>query len=64
MLLKALSQRIDRGRLGPQTGGGHARERADRPSSSPLTRGAVFSMQDESIDLKVDLLLVFHLIHI
>lgn len=35
MLLKALSQRIDRGRIGWQTGGGHVRERASRPSPPP-----------------------------
>lgn len=42
MLLKALSQRIDRGRIGWQTGGGHARERASRPSSV-LWRATRFS---------------------
>lgn len=41
MLLKALSQRIDQGRMGWQTGGGHARERASRPSSV-LWRAARF----------------------
>lgn len=44
MLLKALSQRADRYEIGWQTGGGHARERAIRPSPLlPVTRGAVHS---------------------
>lgn len=43
MLLKALSQRIDRGRIGWRTGGGHARERAGRPSSTVLWRAERFS---------------------
>lgn len=57
MLLKALSQRIDQARIGCQTGGGHARERANRPSSRPLTRRAIFSilhLSDRIADLNVE----------